>query len=94
MIQQGSKLCVGIVQDWITVDLAIRIRNAKFYTEISESGKRKLRIASGVLFANITLLFAAFSISVIVSAHKSEDGIAFADNYCFVYNFIGKSFLC
>ena len=93
LIQQGSKLSVGIVQDWITVDLAIRIRNAKFYTEISESGKRKLRFASGVLFAITTLIFAAFSTAVIVSAHKSDDGYAFADNYCFVYNFIGTSFL-
>ena len=24
-VQQGAKLCVGIVQDWITLDLAIRI---------------------------------------------------------------------
>ena len=26
--QQAAKLCVGIIQDWITIELAIRIRSA------------------------------------------------------------------
>ena len=28
-VQQAAKLCVGIVQDWITFELAVRIRNTK-----------------------------------------------------------------
>ena len=69
-VQQAAKLCVGIVQDWITIELAIRIHNTKGYTDISEASKRKLRVASGVLFTLITLAFLAFSIFVIVSAQK------------------------
>ena len=32
---QMTKLCVGITQDWITFELAIRIRNSKGHTNIS-----------------------------------------------------------
>ena len=28
-VQQGAKLCVGIVQDWITLELAIRIHTER-----------------------------------------------------------------
>ena len=28
-VQQGAKLCVGYVQDWVTVELAIRIHVSK-----------------------------------------------------------------
>ena len=38
-VQQGAKLCVGIVQDWITFELAIRIHNARGYSDISEAAK-------------------------------------------------------
>ena len=44
-VQQAAKLCVGVVHDWITLELAIRIHHSKVYTEISEAGKKKLRIA-------------------------------------------------
>ena len=44
-VQQVAKLCVGVVQDWITLELAIRIHNAKGYSDISEAGKKKLRFA-------------------------------------------------
>ena len=45
LVQQAAKLCVGVVHDWITLELAIRIHHSKVYTEISEAGKKKLRIA-------------------------------------------------
>ena len=25
-VQQGAKLCVGLVQDWVTLELSVRIR--------------------------------------------------------------------
>ena len=28
-VQQGAKLCVGFVQDWVTIELAIRIHVSK-----------------------------------------------------------------
>ena len=34
-VQQAAKLCVGIVQDWITLELAIRIHHVKGYSDIS-----------------------------------------------------------
>ena len=44
-VQQVSKLCVGVVQDWITLELAIRIRNSKGNSDIPEAMKRKLYLA-------------------------------------------------
>ena len=35
-VQQASKLCVGVVQDWITLELAIRVRNSKGHSDISD----------------------------------------------------------
>ena len=72
-VQQGAKLCVGLVQDWITIELAIRIHNAKGHSDISEAGKRKLRRASAVLFAIVALAFCTFSILVFARAHKDGD---------------------
>ena len=40
--QQAAKLCVGIIQDWITIELAIRIRNAKGSSDVPEPLKKKL----------------------------------------------------
>ena len=70
MVQQAAKLSVGVVQDWITLELAIRIHYSKGYSNISEEAKRKLRVARGVLFAVMALLFAIFCAAVIVSSHK------------------------
>ena len=70
LVQQVAKLCVGIVQDWITFELAVRIHNAKGYSDISEAEKRKLRKASIVLFSIITLTFTAWAITILVLAHK------------------------
>ena len=72
-VQQGSKLCVGIVQDWITLELAIRIHHARGYSDISEAAKKKLRSVFKVLWTILTLAFLAWSCSVLVSARKEED---------------------
>ena len=67
-VQQVAKLCVGAVQDWITLELAIRIRNAKVDSDISEAAKKKLRRMSGVLIVIIALIFVIFTVIAIVSA--------------------------
>ena len=78
LVQQVAKLCVGAVQDWITLELAIRIRNAKGYSDISEAAKKKLRRTSGVLVVIIALTFVILTATVIVSAHKQGSyGYAF-----------------
>ena len=83
-----------MVQDWITLELAIRIRNAKGYSDISEAAKRKLRRTSCVLIVIITLLFITWTVTVIVSAHKPENEmVSFFDNFCRVYEILGYSFL-
>ena len=93
-VQQGAKLCVGIVQDWITFELAVRIHNAKGYSDISEAEKRKLRKASIVLFTVVTLAFIAWAITIIVVAHKEgNEGWAFLSNYCVITYTIGFLFL-
>ena len=83
-----------MVQDWITLELAIRIRNAKGYSDISEAAKKKLRKMSGVLIVIITLTFVLFTATVIFSAHKEgNDGNAFHHSFCSVYEIIGYCFL-
>ena len=80
LVQQVAKLCVGVVQDWITLELAIRIRNAKGDSDISEAAKKKLRKISGVLIVTIALCFVIFTVTSIVSAHtQGNDGYAFSD---------------
>ena len=34
-VQVASKFCVGVVQDWITLELAVRIRNSNGVSDIS-----------------------------------------------------------
>ena len=93
LVQQVAKLCVGVVQDWITLELAIRIRNAKGYSDISEAAKKKLRRTSGVLIVITALCFAIFTATVIVSAHKQGNyGYPFYDNICYVTEVIGYGF--
>ena len=88
------KLCVGLVQDWITLELAISIHSSRGSSDISAAGKRKLRITGAVLFAAITLAFIAFATTVIVSAHKEGNhGIAYLHNHCFLNDIMGYSFL-
>ena len=69
IVQQAAKLCVGVVQDWITLELAIRIHNSKGHSDISETTKKNLRFSRRLIFSLISLAFAAFALAVIVSAH-------------------------
>ena len=94
LVQQVAKLCVGVVQDWITLELAIRIRNAKGYSDISEATKKKLRRTSGGLIVIIALSFVTFVVISIVSAHKQGNyGYSFLDNKFFVFEILGYCFL-
>ena len=63
-IQQSAKICVGFVQDWVTLELAIRIHNSKNYTDISEAAKERLRAIRRLLFAVIALAFYSVSIDL------------------------------
>ena len=74
---------MGAVQDWITLELAIRIRNDKSNSDISDAAKRRLRKTSGALFVIITVFFIAFTVTVIVLAHKEgNEGIPFSLKRC------------
>ena len=85
---------MGVVQDWITLELAVRIHSSKSFTEICEEAERKLRVTRRILFAAIIVAFVAFSIAVIVSAHKPENsGLAFAFCHCSLVKTIGYIFL-
>ena len=94
-VQQVTKLCVGVVQDWITFELAVRIHNSIGLSEISEATIRKLRMARRYLFAVSTLAFIAFSIAVIVTAHMDGNhGRAFYSSTCLLIDIVGYCFLC
>ena len=94
MIQQFAKLSVGVVQDWITLELAIRIRNAKGYKDISETAIRKLRIVRFILFTIVSVTFIALTIAVFVSAYRTNNSLyAFGDKFCAFYDVIGYIFL-
>ena len=78
IVQQVAKLCVGMVQDWITFELALGIHYVNGNSFLSEAARAKLRLTSQVLFAILALALLAFSIATMVSAHEEEnDGIAF-----------------
>ena len=83
---------MGVVQDWITLELAIRIRNAKGYSDISEAAKKKLRRTSGALIVILALSFVIFTVISIDSAHK-QGGYPFHDNIKSVNHIIGYCFL-
>ena len=83
-----------MVQDWITFELAVRIRNSKGDSDISVTAKKNLFKIRRLLFAIISLAFAAFSIGTIISAKNSEvGGYAFGYNECKVINIMGIFFL-
>ena len=67
-VQQAAKLCVGVVHDWITLELATRIHSSKGWSDISIGAKGKLEFGRSLLFVIITLAFVAFSIATIVTA--------------------------
>ena len=86
LLQQATKLCVGIVQDWITLELAVRIRNAKGHSNISEAGKKKLRLVSCLIFSVTALAFLAYAVSMIVYLKNTT-------NICKAYEIFGLAFL-
>ena len=72
---------MGLVQDWITFELAVRIRNSNVYSDISEAGKKKLRFASSLLFAFLIFALLVYSTIIIASAHKEGN-----HGYAFIYD--------
>ena len=79
-VQQGAKLCVGIVQDWITLELAIRIHNAKGTSDISTAAKKRLHVAFAFVFLGLVMGFIAWNIAVYVSARELGNyGYAFVN---------------
>ena len=93
-VQQVAKLCVGIVQDWITLELAIRIHSAKGSSDISRAAKKRLRLAFALVFLGLVIGFIAWNIAVYVSAREPGNyGYAFLGDYCFLFDVIGNSFL-
>ena len=68
-VQQGTKLCVGIIQDWITLELAIRIHASKGEHDISLNGLNRLKAIFKIVLLVLTVGWIAFMITVIVSAH-------------------------
>ena len=94
LVQQSAKLSVGIVQDWITLELAIRIHNQRVNSEISKARDRRLKLTGAVLFGTITVAFITFAIIIMISARKQgSNGVAFGDNECQVIDTIGWIFL-
>ena len=93
-VQQGAKLCVGLVQDWTTLELAIRIHVSKGVNDISDDGKLRLRAIFKIVYLVILVVLIAFITTVIVSAHlPKNDGWAFLKNNCQVSGMIGYTFL-
>ena len=82
-MQQGAKLCVGVVQDWVTVELAVRIRVSKSYGDITEAGTNRLHSIFKIVFAILIAGLTSLIITVIVSAHQPDNyGVAFRENHC------------
>ena len=75
-VQQGAKLCVGFVQDWVTAELAVRIHVFKGVHDVSiasikrvKAGISKLRTIFKIYYLTLVVGFIAWIIAVIVSAH-------------------------
>ena len=68
-VQQGAKLCVGLVQDWVTVELAVRIHVSKGVHDISKAGINRLRAIFKIVYLALVVGFIAWIITVIVSDH-------------------------
>ena len=94
-VQQAAKLCVGVVQDWITLELAIRIRLARSHTDVSKTAVKKLRGVFAWLFFILTLALIAWTFAVLVTARKEVNhGSSFDEHYCLVSDILGYAFLC
>lgn len=90
LVQQFAKLNVGVVQNWITFELAIRIHHSKGYSDISEAAKKKLRFTRSLLFLIITISFVAFTISMIILGLKGAD---YFSQLCLIQVILGYFFL-
>ena len=76
-----AELSVGVSQDWITFELAVSVRNARLYTQISEE-TRKLRkylqVSKLAVFTVTTLIFALFvAFSVMKFTQYNQSSIIF-----------------
>ena len=81
-VQQCAKLCVGIVQDWITFELAVRIHIEKSKHKVTAGEKNRLKTIFKVVWLVLIIALIAFIITVIVSAHQNYYGLAFGENIC------------
>ena len=81
---------MGVVQNWITFELAIRIHHSKGYSDISEAAKKKLRFTRSLLFLIITISFVAFTISMIILGLKGAD---YFSQLCLIQVILGYFFL-
>ena len=54
------------IQDWITLELAVRIHCSKGATDMSEAGKKNLRTIRLIVFTVLSVGLAAFCIIVVV----------------------------
>ena len=81
-VQQGAKLCVGLVQDWVTLELAIRIHITKAEYKFSPAHRNRLRAIFKIVFAVLLLALIAWTVTVIVYAHQDDEGYAFNENDC------------
>ena len=92
-VQQVAKLCVGMVQDWITFELALGIHYVNGNSFLSDAARAKMRRISQVLFSVLAIALLAFAIATIVTAHEEGNhGVAFMDNLCLVGAILGWSF--
>ena len=82
---------MGLVQDWITLELSIRIHVTKDLSDVPEHAKRKLRVVRRFLFAMITLAFVACSISIIAEGPIKIDPSS--DRDCLGSTIIGYFFM-
>ena len=94
---------MGVVQDWITFELGLRIRSVRFEFEngpnhtaprLPPSLKKCLNFGQWAVCVFTVLLFAALSTLMILSAHKDgNNGYAFNYNYYRIYEILGYMFL-
>ena len=92
-VQQVAKLCVGMVQDWITFELALGIHYVNGNSVLSDAARAKMRRISQVLFSILAVALLAFAIATIVTAHEEGNhGYAFYKNICLFEGILGWSF--
>ena len=77
-IQQGAKLAVGVVQDWITLELAIRIKNTKRNAQLTKKLQKRLKTGQYIVFTLTGLCLVSLSTFVFFTANdENNNGYAF-----------------